>query len=347
MFKHWISRLPMFSVAHNAPDTGSGGGSSDPSGSGDASTASNGSADQDGGDDAGAGDDSATRATGDADPDQELEALLDDDGGDDLRPVEERLQAILPAHKRVKRELRKLMPIKRQLKEAGITNLGDAISKAQYFDRIQQMADEDPRGLARLLGIDVTPSSATPARGASPRVTENAAGGGGDLIDVSKLPFDINNGDPVNQFMGMIIGKLNETHRELTALKGDHSNLRTSARERAEREHRSSWKSAVDAAAAKIPDAGVRTVFQDAMALARNEPRARQMGVQKLIDHYLTKLGVGGQAKQRANDAARQRIAQNTSQLPRQHAGTGTPASARGNSRKTFASIREKLDAEA
>jgi nitrogen fixation-related uncharacterized protein len=343
MLKNWITRLPMFAVAHQAPDAAGGGGSADPNGSGDDSTSSDDSAGQDESDgDAGAGDEPATQATETIDPEQELERILeDDDEPNDQRPVEERFAAVLSTNKRLKREMRKLQPVKQQLRDAGVKNVGEMLQKARTFDQLQDLAKSDPAKLRRILFDDDTPAPTSARTGNG----HTAASESDDLIPLDKLPFDVNNGDPINQFMRDLVQKVNEQHRELKGIKGEHQTSRQREQQRGAQAFRQHWDSAVDAAAKQIPDDNVRILFKDALVMAREIPDVRKRGVSFLVNHYLTKFKVSTTTRARVNDALRQTTAKNNTQLPRQHTGGGMAATAKGDYKPTFASIREKLDA--
>jgi hypothetical protein len=120
--------------------------------------------------------------------------------------------------------------------------------------------------------------------------------------------------------------------------------ITTGEKERSASSVRTEWKTAIDAAAAKIRHDGVRVLFKDQMASAYTDvvTNRKPFTPQQIIKHYLDKLGVDKDDKKLANAAVAQRIAQNNQTLPRNVAGGGSPAPAR-NPKPSMAEVRRRL----
>ena len=184
-------------------------------------------------------------------------------------------------------------------------------------------------------------------------------------FDESALPFDPNGTDVDKYFAGLARTnhELQRTAKQLKA-RLDAIDGKDAARAEADDARkvaveRTTWKSAIDAAATTIDDETTRLLFKDALAGAYRDRARHGKTPEQIIAHYLKGKVAPGQAKA-ATDAARQsappapvrtaatqqRIAEQNKQLPRTVAPAGTPASARAG-KESLNDVRRRLTGRA
>jgi hypothetical protein len=349
MFKWWITQHWPGVVCCHTPDAAGGGGGADPTGSGAASTAADTSAGAATDGDEGAVGERRT-ATPDDGQDAAVEESLEDllaEASDplDARPLEERLKALSARNKKLLRKLTRMDPVYSRVRDL---DLDEVLGQARGFQEARELARTDRDGFLRFFGLD------SPSSRASRASDEGEADANAPVIDLKALPFDPNLNE-VNRFFYTLAEQVN-------VLAQDNKQLRAIAQGVDSRQQRESyvtrgraWKSAIDTAAAQIvgpdgrPNAGVQTVFKDAMAhafRAEEGKRAhgqRALSVEFLVNHYLKQLGISKDVQRRANDAMRQRGAERTAALPRQQTASGAPATAQGDQPFNLAAARKRL----
>jgi hypothetical protein len=264
----------------------------------------------------------------------DLEALLngedDDDDGGVQGPVDpQRFAKLRKAHNRLKRRVARDVGTLKAVKGKNLTELE---FKAQQFDQLEAAMRRNPQLRAVFEGQ---------GEGSGDTSTRPDAGGPPAGWDEGALPFDAN-ANEVHRWMadrGRDVHELRRTVQELQQHIRGQVQQGAQARVAAET---ATWRTAIDAAAAKITHPGVRDTFRDAMVAAFRERARHGRPVQTIIDHYLGRLGLTAKEKQVASQAAAQRIAQHNQQWPRHMAGGGAPAPAQARP-QTLKDVRRKL----
>jgi hypothetical protein len=258
---------------------------------------------------------------------------------DETLPSKERWNRVTGALKKAKRQLAKLRPLKHRLD--GV-NLDEALHKARNYDIVNAAMQRNPKLRELLLGE-------SPER--EPARRRPASEPDDEEFDESKLPFDPAENE-VNKWIAKLGRESAEGRKLARQLQAEIDRMKTAERTRSEAQVRTQWKTAIDAAAAKIRQEGIRTIFKDQPAAAyldvtRNH---KPFTAQQIIDHYLRlfeKDGLLPKGEQKlASAAAQQRIAENNKTLPRNVAGGGSPAPAR-NTRETMDDVRRRLQRSA
>lgn len=307
-------RFPVMVLA-NMPDAAGGGGLA-PSGAApvtEAPTAQDGSSHES----------AAAPATNDDEGD-ELEVLLGDDDADDqpTGPVDpQRFARIRSAHNKLKRRFGKAAPTLRALRQAGVQDVAELLSKARQYDEFSQVIQSNPQVRRALYDLE----------GASEPKPAPAADAD-EKFDRSKLPFPVSDDDPLSVFMATLAEQVHDLKRENGRLRQTVTTDLTGRRQAAEVRERDSWNTAVTAAEQELP-APFRKVFRDAMVTAFRERHRHRQPVDKIIEHYLSDARKAGAVSKRQEQIAaaasrEQGAAANRTNWPKHVTGGGSPAPA-------------------
>lgn len=290
-----------------------------------------------------------------SDREEALEDLLvdEDDADTDTqtgqqRSIEDRLKAVAKKNRKLRRQLAKVLPKLQRVKDL---DLDDLITRARRADELSQLIERNPRLRRVLFSSGDAEEENRSARQRDPDEEET-------LFDEGALPFDPNE-SPTNRYFANLAKRNTEMERTVKQLTARIDELHGRDTARTEGEIKREWKTAIDAAADKVTDKGVRTVFKDAVTAAYQLARHKYTA-QQIISHYLKELGVDQQDASRANAAAahanrgggkpatadlagRQRIAEHNRNLPRTGAPTGgQPTTARKTS-ETVAEVSRRI----
>jgi hypothetical protein len=300
-----------------------------------------------GADDAMAQDGGGDDPAGEQGRDEDVADLLaGDDDDDDTQSLshEDRLRKVAKTNRRLKRQLAKLLPF-RDLQKQGI-DVSAVLQNARQFQAFQQRVQSDPRlrkaMLAAMAGDDDGGGESqsgggrqAPTRFGRPAISD---------FDPAKAPWDTESESGKHfvgeaqliRSIGKYVASLEDTFEaRLRQLEGGIQSRDQREQHQQRQSYQKEWLSAADAAAKKITNPGVRTLFSDAMKLAMTNPEARQIGVQRVAAHYLKQLGVNPTQARIAAAAAQGRTAHNNGRLPRNMAGgNGTPTPARGKAER-------------
>lgn len=332
----------------DAPDAGvGGGGSTDPVDGGDGVPPSDMDID--------AAADAEPAAAQPTDDDEEGE---DEDLRDDGEYTPERFKRVASKLKKQTRRVQKLTarerehePLRAQLAE--LREQGISLDDLKYgFRQHRELAAQiasNPTLRKLVEGDEAVETREEPSRAA---VDDDPD------FDESALPFDPNE-SPINKYFRDLAKQNHDLSRaarkledRLNQIEGKETSREMAQRQVAEREERTTWKSAIDAAADTLADDMTRTLFKDAMTAAYHGRGKHQQTPQQIIAHYLKGNVAPGQAKA-ANAAAakaapvrtaatQQRIAEQNKTLPRTVAPAGSPASAR-TGKETLTSVRKRI----
>lgn len=269
------------------------------------------------------GDEPRAAAGASDDDGDEIEALLADDDADDVPqgPVDpQRFAKIRSAHNKLKRRFGKAAPTLKALREAGVRNVSDLLTKAQQFDAIATHAQRDAKLRALLFGDGGEPTAAEPAESAPP------------AFDPKKLPFPVSDDDPLSGFLANLAQQVHDLTQENQRLKTTVTTDQTARRQQVEQAQRTQWVSAVEQAKKELP-APFQKLFHDAMVTAYQHRHRHRLPVEKVIEHYLAdarKAGAVTATQARvATAAVKERAATaNANKWPAHVAGGGAPAPA-------------------
>lgn len=249
----------------------------------------------------------------DEDADQDpLDLLTERDEADDPtqpKSIDDRYKALRKHARRLEREVKKSLPLRNAMREAGVDLRTLLTSHAQ----LQSLLADPTRGRA---------AADQPARRDEPAE---------EAID---YPFDTQ--DPVGRFMSDFHRSTTTSNREIarrlesleSALNDRVGRIETSAQQSRAQSVVHSYISAGEAAAAKIAEP-FRPAFMDLIRAAARERLAgnHNLTPDQIVAHYSKPFVTSSAQHQRVKDAARQRTAQGNAQLPKRPGGTGSPAS--------------------
>lgn len=177
-------------------------------------------------------------------------------------------------------------------------------------------------------------------------------------FDETSLPFDPNESE-TNKYFADLAKKnhaLTRTAKQLEArlnqIEGKDTARTQAEQADVERQERTTWKSAIDAAAATIDDDMTRILFKDALTAAFHDRAKHRLTPQQIIAHYLkgkvttrqaaTATAAATKAAPVRTAATQQRIAEQNKTLPRTVAPQGGPASAR-TGKESLNDVRRRL----
>lgn len=294
-------------------------------------------------------------STGDAGRDEDDADLLAGDDDDDSPSLshEERLRKIAKTNRRLKRQLAKYLPF-RDLRQQGI-DPSTVLQNARQFQALQQRIQSDPRlrkAIAQAMGGDDDGDSGDSRQPAGGRQSTRFGRPQVSDFDPTKAPWDTESESgrffvgeaKLLRDIGKYVTSLEDTvEARLARLEGGIQSRDQREQHQQQQSFQRNWLSAVDAAAKKITNPGVRDLFTDNLKLAMSNPQAQKLGVQKVVAHYLKRLGVNPTQARIAQAAAQGRTAHNNGRLPRNMAGgNGTPTPARGQ-RERLSDVHKRL----
>jgi hypothetical protein len=249
----------------------------------------------------------------------------DDDDYSDV-PFNEhpRFKALTRKLSKQRKQLAKFRPVAERVKDLNVDELS---MKARAGDQLQEVLARSPK-----LREQFMKAMAEPEAGDAPEPE----------FDPSKLPFDVS--DDSGKFFAGFYKEFLEMKKQQAALQSHVR--RTGESSAAETRARDSrlWKQATAAAEAQVPEP-YREMFHDAVYSAFRDARERNVRIdpQRVIDHYLKKMGGNKGNQSKASLAAAQRIAEGNKQLPRQPQHPGTGATAKGDRKETVADVNRRL----
>lgn len=323
----------------DAPDAGGGGGEADPIDAGDGSQLSDGDVD------AGEGMGEVHTDGDDADRDDDLDALFDDDDdGQTARSDAERIQALVKKNRKIRKQLARSLPMVKRLKGVDLEEL---FANSRNYQALSETIRRNPKLRALVNGGD--------AESDQHERTPPAAKEKDEDFDEKALPFDPSESD-TNRWLANHARETHETRKQLKALQARLDGHDSRETQRTEGQVKSQWESTIKAAARHITDDAIREMFMETCAAHYLNPASRAKNTpQQVVSHYLRRLKVDPSQAAKANRAAdaaakpgvrtaatQQRIAENNKNLPRTSAVTGNPAPAR-NERATLASVKQKI----
>jgi len=290
-----------------------------------------------------------------ADEDDDEALILGDERADgaDTRSADERLNALSRHNRKLRKQVVKNLPLTRLLKSTGISadQLGDVLAKARNYDALVSGAPESKRLIQQLLGDDGTGSPSQKTREKAGEMADELETMLADLKD-EDIPFNIN--EPSGKFLAnearlsrtvlkKFLGRLRDleggvkrSEETASSLKLDRERERVTGLQR-------EWTSAMNAAAEKIKEKGVRTLFKDALIGAFSRYGGK-VPVTKVIGHYLKELGINPTQAAMARGAAQQRLAEQNSRRPgHQAGGPGSATPARNKGFKTLADVHKHV----
>lgn len=331
----WFNRfihMPLFAQA----DTGGDGGVAD-------------GADPDAGDEGDAGDDAgdtdgeATEGDGadgehadDADgqggshPDDDDEALNaivgDDEDPDDARPLEERHKALRKSHNKLRKRFGKAWPLVQTLKKQGITDVNDVVVGSRNWNALLERVGGDRNKLNRLLdSLD----GENLGDGKKPAATTrgNAAADDDDEFDEKAFDKLWNTTTESGKFFVKLARKNHEQGKALKAAQTRLDQLEGGIRTDKDTAVKSSWLGVMNAASKTIKDTDTREIYEDLMKSAFFVARTKGQNIDPtaLSRTVLKKLKVEPTTARIADNAAKQRMAQNNQGRPKHQAGGGQP----------------------
>lgn len=278
---------------------------------------------------------------GDGREDDVESIVAGDDDFDASLPADERLKRLSKSHNRAKRQLLKLTPWK-ELQRRGI-DPNTALSVIQQYQALQERLQRNPRLLQQIVSGDAADDQGEPQRrGPSglPPIED---------LDPEKLPFNTETDSGKHfvregQLLRTAVRYMGQLEQRLQQLEGGIRERDQRSSQAAEQSFRKTWVDTAKAAAKAIGDPGIRTIFMDNMTMAMSHPRARELGVKALVNHYLKQLKVAPNTQRIANNAAAARMAQNNGRLPRHMApgASGHPTPARGG-RERLADVHRRV----
>ncbi len=271
----------------------------------------------------------------------------EDDDPDELEHVDasdpEAIAKLRKALNHQKRQNRKLRPIAQQVK--GL-NLQELQYQARSYQEFQAQIAQNPK-LKAFFGLGDESASSDAARSPTPSFE----------YDGSSLPYDPS-ANPINQHLAKRDRDLAEVQHTLKAfdlaalskrLEQIESHVGTIGQREIAREQQATqtqWRTAIESAAEKIPNVGVRKQFKELLAreyvISRNS-RAR-IDPSAIVQKHLADLGLPQVAKQQQKAVTAQRMAEANKSLPRPGAMVGgTPASARDKSKERLADVHRRV----
>lgn len=285
-----------------------------------------------------------------------LEDLLtdDDDPTEDetgrTRTPEDRLKAVAKKNRKLRKQLAKLLPLGKRLQ--GV-DLDDLMTRARNYDSLDRTIRANPKLRARIYGGDADEEPTTR------RLAPVADPG----FDESTLPFDANE-TPTNRYFADLAKANHELNLTVKQLAGRLDTVDGRDTQRTERDEKSRWDAAENAAMARIKLKSVRTTFHDSLIGAFTSRAAHGRSPQFVIDHYLKQYeedglltpqeaakagaaaaaaaGTPPAAAAPSRAAAQQRIAEGNRGLPRTVAPPGSPAPAR-TGRESLADVNKRI----
>lgn len=257
----------------------------------------------------------------DADPLDLLTSRDEQDENTQARPIEDRYKALSKRARKLEKSLKKSLPVNQALREAGV-DLRTLLSSHARLTAYEASLQANPRLRALLEGGTEPPAEDGDRRPAAREETV-------------EYPFDTK--DPVGRFMSDFHQQTTNSNRELLnrlsniekALDTRVGRIEQGTAQQQRTAVMTSWKSATDAAVAKL-DKPVQKLFRDAVLSAAEGYLAgkHKLSPQQVIDHYLADFKISEGQKNRASAVAAQKTAERNTTLPRRPAqGAGSPAS--------------------
>lgn len=272
-----------------------------------------------------------------ADDDDDDEELKDETHASKAYREDPDFRRLMNKARRLQRQAAKHRPLVEKARALGIAeSMDEIVHKARTFDQMQPLLQSER--FRRLIAEPDEPAESARREPDPP------------AFDDSDFPFD--HKDPGGAYLHRTFHGLHEQNLALRQALSDVTKRLSHIERGTQAEHQNreigGWRTALDAAAAKVPEniAGyeARQAFRDAVIGAFHQ--ARQRGVRldpnKVIAHYLKGLPPKTRA---AASAAAQRIAEGNKSLPRPQSFIGgAPASARdGRKRETVRDVNRRL----
>jgi len=269
----------------------------------------------------GAADDAGDGARSDDDDSDD-----DDDYSDVPFNEHPRFKALTRKLSKTKKQLARFRPLAERVKDVNVDELS---LKARTADQLQEVLSKNPKLRQQMLE-----AMARPDAGNEPEPEPE--------FDPSKLPFDTS--DESGKFFAAWRKEFLDLKKENARLAGELKSIRETGAQQQRAVEVRSWKSAVEAAQAHVPE-HFREMFNDAVYGAFREAKERgvRLDPQKVIDHYLKKAGINKGTQAKASAAAAQRIAEQNKKLPQQPAKPGVAAAAKGDRKETVADVSKRL----
>lgn len=313
----------------NAPDAGGGGGEA-PSASGgqffEAPAES-------GGQETEAPDGQA--AAPDDDNADEIDVILEGEGEDDEAALPERFKKVRTALNKLKRRYGKAAPTLRQLRQAGVTDVSQLLTKAQQYDALSAYVDKNPKLRATLFGGSQDDPAEAPSTPTTPAT-----------FDRKTLPFTVSDDDPLTGFLANMAEQLHALSAENQRLKQTVTTDHTSRQQQAIARETEQWKAALDAALPDVPKE-LHRALRDAVSTAFEHRHRHRLPADKVIEHYLgdfRKSKTNPKPNLAAGASKERGAAANSKQWPAHMAGGGVPAPAH-RAKESLRDVHKRLRA--
>lgn len=346
----WFNRfiqMPLFhpeqgGVADGAdPDAGDDGGDAGDDAGGDA----DGEATEGDGADGDHADDAAGQGGSQTDDDdEELNALLgEDDDQADERPLDERFKRLKASHNKLRKRFGKAWPLVQTLRKQGVTDVNDVVVGSRNWNALLERVGGDRNKLNRLLdSLDGEQLDGGKAAG-KPR---GSAGRADDDEEFDEKAFDKlwDTSTESGKFFVKLARRNHDQGKALKAAQTRLDQLEGGIRTDKDTQVRSSWLGVMNAAATKIKDKDTREVYEDLMKSAFTIARAKGQNIDPaaLSRTMLKKLKVEPTTARIADNAAKQRMAQNNQGRPKHQAGGG-PANPAKAKRETVDEVNRRI----
>lgn len=322
------------------PDAGDGGDAGDEAGDADGEATEGEGADGDQADDAAGQGGSQTD-----DDDEELNALLgEDDDQTDERPLDERFKRLKASHNKLRKRFGKAWPLVQTLRKQGITDVNDVVVGSRNWNALLERVGGDRNKLNRLLDsldgetLDGGKKPASTTRGNAAREDDD------EEFDEKAFDKLWDTTTESGKFFVKLARRNHEQGKALKAAQARLDQLEGGIRQDKDTQVKSSWLGVMNAASKTIKDKDTREIYEDMMKSAFFVARTKGQNIDPmaLSRTVLKKLKVEPTTARIADNAAKQRMAQNNQGRPKHQAGGG-PANPAKAKRETVDEVNRRI----